>query len=88
MNDVDKGKLKVLIKQILLEKSPRALTANQLTNIINKHKWGFSSPITSAKIGKLLTMELKMNHNHFLDCIVVKKRGGTYAYQIPSRNME
>ena len=88
MDKVNKGKLKVLIKKILLEKSPRPLSANQIANIINEHKWGFQTPITSTKISKLLLYELKKNNKHFLDCIQMKKRGKTYVFYIPSKDLK
>lgn len=87
MENVDKGKLKVLIKMILLERSPKRLTANQIQNIINKHDWGFRTSITTPMVGKLLSYELKKNNNNFLDCIQSsKKKGGNNVYYIASVN--
>lgn len=86
MNENDKSKLKVLIKKILLEKSPNRLTSNQLANNINKHEWGFRSPITSPKISSLMKYELSKHDKHFLDSVVsTKKRNGTVVYYIPSK---
>ena len=80
MDMVDKAKLKVLIKMILIEKSPKKLSSNQLANIINRYKWGFRTQITSAKIGKLLSYELKKNNNNFLSSIESVKNGGVLVY--------
>lgn len=68
---------------ILIQKSPRFLTANQIYNIINNHKWGFTTSITSAKIGALLSDELKRNDNHFMDCIESRKWKNGMVYRIP-----
>lgn len=83
MDKIDKAKLKVLIKMILIQKSPNRLTSNQLANIINKYEWGFRTSITSAKIGKLLSYELVKTDYHFLNNIKKsKKRNGTSVYYV------
>ena len=82
MNDNDKGKLKVLIKMILIHKSPQSLTANQLTKFINNYDWGFKTDITSTKVGRLMSYELKKYDRHFMDEIETVKKGGVTAYYI------
>lgn len=84
MDKYDKAKLKVLVKMILIQKSPKYLTANQISTIINKYKWGFRTSISSAMIGKLLTEELMKKNNHFLSSIDTRKRGGVKVYSIQS----
>lgn len=86
MDRYDKAKLKVLIKMILIQKSPKRLTANQLTEIINKYNWGFRTSITSAKIGRLLAYELKKHDKNFLSNVKASKRRGILVYSIPSKN--
>ena len=75
MNKYDKGKLKVLIKMILINESPKSLTSNQISSKINKYDWGFKTNITSAKISKLLAYELSKNGrmNHFMQDIKTKR---------------
>lgn len=85
---MDKAKLKVLIKMILIQKSPNRLTANQIADIINKYEWGFRTSITSAKIARLLSYELKKHDNHFLSNIRASKRRGILVYNVPSRSMK
>ena len=65
MDKIDKAKLKVLIKMILIQKSPEYLSANELKNIINKYKWGIKTPITNKVISKILSSELNKNEKHF-----------------------
>ena len=74
MDKIDKAKLRVLIKMILIQKSPKYLTSKQLADIINKYNWGFRTNISSAKIGKLMSVELNKKSNHFMDCIQSRKR--------------
>ena len=81
MDDIDKAKLKVLIKMILIQKSPKKLTANQIAKIINKYNWAFRSPVTSSKIGKLLAYELRKHDKHFLKNVKSsKQRKGVLVY--------
>ena len=80
MDMIDKAKLKVLIKMILIEKSPKKLSSNQLAKIINQHKWGFRTQITSAKIGKMMGYELKKHDKNFLSSIKSVKNGGVLVY--------
>ena len=80
MDMIDKAKLKVLIKLILIENSPKSLSSNKLAEIINKYKWGFRTQITSAKIGKLMGYELKKHDKNFLSSIESVKKGGVLVY--------
>lgn len=81
MDKYDKGKLKVLIKVILLQRSPKKLTANQISNIINSHRWGFKTDVTSSKISRLLLSELRKSGVHFMDKIKSSsKRNGVLVY--------
>lgn len=84
MDKYDKGKLKVLIKMVLIQKSPRYMSANQISNFINQYKWGFRTSITSAKVSKLLSEELMKKDKHFLSGIDSRKRGGVKVYSIQS----
>ena len=86
MDKYDKTKLKVLIKSILLERSPKPMTAKQLANKINRNDWAFQTSIDSAKIGQLLKVELKRNDNHFLKCIKSKDWKTGKVYFIPLDN--
>lgn len=82
MNNNDKGKLKVLIKMILIHKSPQSLTANQITNFINDYNWGFKTDINSTKVGRLMSYEMKKHDRNFMDNICSVKKGGVPAYYI------
>ena len=82
MDKIDRGKLKVLIKMILLQKKGRYLTAKQICNIINDESWGFRSSITSPMVSRLLREELKRKDNHFLDCIDSRKWRSGVVYTI------
>lgn len=85
MDKYDKGKLKVLIKVVLVQRSPKKLTANQISNIINKHRWGFKTDISSSKISKLLSLELRKSGVHFMDNIKSSnKRNGVLVYYYDS----
>ena len=85
MDKYDKGKLKVLIKMILLNRSPKKTSAKQLANIINKNSWGFKTEINSRIIGMLLRNELKKHDNHFMSKIESANwKSGTF-YWIPSK---
>ena len=86
MNNRDKDKLKVLIKMILIQNSPKKFSSNQLARYINKYNWGFSESISSAKIGKLLGYELNKKNYHFLKNIIMSKQRGVLVYYIPSVN--
>lgn len=83
MDKYDKGKLKVLIKMILIQR-PYEMTANQIADIINSYDFGFRTSITSAKIGRLLAYELSKHDNHFLKDIHCYKedKNGVYMYYI------
>lgn len=83
MDKYDKGKLKVLIKMVLIVNSPKFLTSNQICGVINNYDWGFRTDITSSVVGKLLGYELrsKKGRKHFLDCIETKKRNKITAYR-------
>ena len=86
MNKIDKAKVKVLIKMILLQKSPRKLTAKQIASVINMYDWGIRTPVTSTKISTLLKDELKKNHKNFLSGVTSSKSRGILVYSIPSRS--
>ena len=86
MNEVDKGKLKVLIKMILISKSPNYLTSNQIASIINEYDWGFKTNINSVKVGRLLSYELKKTNSHFLMNIESKKERGISYYMFNKSN--
>lgn len=80
MDEMDKAKLKVLIKMILIQKSPEYLSANELKNIINKYKWGIRTTITNKVISKILSSELNKNEKHFMEYINCKKLGKILVY--------
>lgn len=82
MDKIDKAKLKVLIKKILIEESPKSLTANQIASIINNFEWGFKTSINSKIISKLLQYELNKKEKHFLKDIKSLKKGGVIKYYI------
>jgi len=84
MDKMEKTKLRVLIKSILVYKSPNCLSANQLANIINEYDWGFRTSITSRKIGKFLSYELK--NTHFLNNIHSIEKGGVLVYYYSLNN--
>ena len=86
MNDIDRAKLRVLIKMILIQKSPRRLTANQLADIINKYEWGFRISITSSILATFLASELRKQNKHLLSNVKKSKRRGILVYSIPSRS--
>lgn len=73
MNSNDKSKLKVLIKMILIQQSPKYMTSSQICDIINKYNWGFKTNITSNKIGKLLHSELRKSDYNFMSDIKSRK---------------
>ena len=77
---MDKAKLKVLIKMILIVNRPKELTARQIVSIINNYKWGFNSEIDSRNLSKLLSYELKKHDNHFLRGVKSIKRGSSLKY--------
>lgn len=81
MDKIDKSKLKVLIKMILIQRSPDSLTSNQISQIINSYEWGFQTSISSAKIGKLLGYELSKKNGHFMNDIGTFKRNGVNVYK-------
>lgn len=81
MDKIDKSKLKVLIKMILIQRSPDSLTSNQISQIINSYEWGFQTSISSAKIGKLLGYELSKKNGHFMSDIGTFKRSGVNVYK-------
>ena len=85
MDRYDKAKLKVLIKKILLERSPKKTTANQLANIINKNKWGFRTEVNSNIISSLMKSELNKSSSHFMDMIESSNRRSGVVYWISSR---
>lgn len=82
MNDIDKAKLKVLIKKILIDESPKSLTANQIVSIINNFEWGFKIDINSRNVSKLLQYELNKKEKHFLNDVKSLKNGGVIKYYI------
>ena len=86
MNMYDKGKLKVLIKSILINNSPKEMTSKQLADIINAHDWGFNTYITSPKIASLMNYELNKSGKHFMENIVTIKKKGINRYCIQSTN--
>lgn len=69
---------------ILINRSPMYLTSNQIANIINDYEWGFQTTITSAKVGKLLSYELRKGNNHFMNDILLSKRKGINVYKYMS----
>ena len=87
MDKVDKAKLKVLIKMLLIVNSPKVLTSNQLANMINNFKWGFNTDITSTMISSLMRSELGKYNSHFLEGVSSHKRGGSVAYSVKSENL-
>lgn len=84
MDSMEKIKLRVLIKSILIHKSPNQLSAHQLAEIINEYDWGFRTGITSRKIGKFLSYELK--NTHFLNSIYSIEKGGVLVYYYSMNN--
>ena len=86
VNSVDKGKLKALIKMILINEYPRKLTANQINTIINKYDWGFRRNVSSAIIGKLLNYELNKHNNNFMNNVAYEKKGGVNVYYMETLN--
>ena len=80
MNEIDKGKLKVLIKMILIQKSPEYLSVNELKNIINRYKWGIKTPITNKVISKVLSSELNKKEKYFMEYIHCNKLGKILVY--------
>ena len=62
---------------ILIQQSPKSLTANQLSDIINKYDWGFRTNITSKKISKVLSYEISRKENHFMN-MIKKEYDGKY----------
>ena len=84
MNNIDKAKLKVLIKMVLIMKHPDYLKASEIVSFINCYEWGLKTEITSTLISNLLKAELNKGNKHFLEDIDrVKGRGGWY-YGIPT----
>lgn len=84
MSESDKDKLKVLIKMILIQKSPKYLTAKQISNIINQYTWGFKSDVNSRKVGRLLKKELRKSGMHFMMDIECKKgKDNIFTYRMP-----
>lgn len=81
-NTLDRTKLKILIKAILISRYPKGLTAAQLTDIINNYEWGFKSSVTSSKIGKLLGYELSKHDTNFLKDLYSRKKNGANVYYI------
>lgn len=75
MDAIDKAKLKVLVKMLLIQRSPKHYTAKQLSDIINLYDWGFHSPITTKSLTNIINYELGKNGHHFLEDIECKKRG-------------
>lgn len=73
LNDIDKAKLKVLIKLILIYNYPNELTSKQLSDIINTYDWGFKTAVTSNVIGRLMTYELGKHDKNFMEDINFKK---------------
>ena len=85
MDRFDKGKLRVLIKMILIERSPKWMTANQITNIINSHNYGFRTDITASKVSKLINMESNATNSVFMKNIHKKKgknKINMYQYKV------
>ena len=82
MDKIEKAKLKVLIKMILINKSPEYISSKKICDIINKYDWGFRSSITSKSISMLLKQELAKGNNHFMRDIELVKSGRGYVYGI------
>ena len=82
MDSIEKGKLKVLIKMILIQKYPYELTARQLSDIINSDDFGFRTSINSRTIGDLINRELKKHDRHFMENINSRKEKSTHVYSI------
>lgn len=86
MNMYDKGKLKVLIKAILIHNSPKELTSKQIADTINSHEWGFTTAITSPKIASIMNYELNKSGKHFMENIVMTKKNRINRYCIKSKD--
>lgn len=84
MDEIEKGKLKVLIKMILIMKYPCEVTARQMSDFINSYEWGFRTPITPRLISKLLLVELKKHDKHFMDNINQRKQFNYNLYSLSS----
>lgn len=82
MDSIEKGKLKVLIKMILIQKYPYELTARQLSDIINSYDFGFRTSINSRTIGNLINRELKKHDKHFMENITSRKEKNIRVYSI------
>lgn len=81
MNECDKCKLKVLIKRELVQRSPKALTSNEICNLINKYDYGFRVEIDSYIVASILYSETNKPNKHFMENIVQKKkRNGTKTW--------
>lgn len=79
MNNIDKAKLKVLIKMILIMKHPDYVKASEIVSFINSYDWGLQTSVTSPTISSLISAELVKGNKHFLENIEkVKGRGGWY----------
>ena len=84
LNKSDRDKLKIIIKMLLLERSPNFVSASQIASYVNSYRWGLKNEVTSVKISSLLRVELNKNQKHFLDTIEYRKRSRGYVYRITS----
>lgn len=82
LDKIDKAKLKVLIKKVLIDEAPKSLTASQITSIINEFEWGFKSCVNSKNVGKLLQYELSKSEKHFMEDIKILRKNGKITYYI------
>lgn len=82
MNNTDKNKLKVLVKMILIQRSPRFLTAKQIVNIISEYEWGFKTEISPSKVAKLM-FEMNKNGGFMKNIELKRRRNDTIVYGFP-----
>lgn len=82
LDKIDKAKLKVLIKKVLIDEAPKSLTASQITSIINEFEWGFKSCVNSKNVSKLLQYELNKSEKHFMEDIKILRKNGKITYYI------
>ena len=86
MDSIEKGKLKVLIKMVLISKYPLELTARQLSDIINSYDFGFRTSINSRTIGDLINSELRKHDRHFMENISSRKKNNIRVYSLTELN--
>ena len=86
MDELDRAKLKVLVKMLLIQRSPNHYTTKQLVDRINSYNWGFRTTITNKKLSSMLKSELNRSQNHFLDGIEYSKRGNYLIFKYVGEN--